>query len=251
MSAVSAGRPAGAGALAGRVVLLVGAHGGLGQSLARACSAAGASLVLLGRRVPRLTRLQDALRAGGSDTVLYPLDLEGAGPDDYAQMAARIEAEFGRLDGVAHCAADFPGLTPLQHADPAAFARTLHVNVTASWWLSQACLPLLIAAEDSALLFVVDDPGRTTAAYWGAYGIAQQARIALVRILHQETRNGPLRVHGYQPPPLRTALRARAYAADGDRQAADPAGAAADCVRLLSVAGADARGLIQIGAMPV
>ncbi|MFX4717688.1 SDR family oxidoreductase, partial [Acinetobacter baumannii] len=84
-----------------------------------------------------------------------------------AEMAARIEGALGRLDGVLHCAAEFRGLTPLLHTDPAAFARALHVNLTAPWWLSQACLPLLAKAPDAALVFAVDDLARVSQAYWG------------------------------------------------------------------------------------
>src|SRR5690606_10272826 len=123
-----------AGALRDRVVLLTGAHGGLGTAAAIACAQAGATLILLGRKVPRLNRVYDAVAAAGTEPLLYPLDLEGASPDDYAQMVERIESELGRLDGVLHCAADFAGLTPLEHTDPAAFARALHVNLTAPWW---------------------------------------------------------------------------------------------------------------------
>ena len=50
-----------AAALAGRVVLVAGAHGGLGSVAARACARAGATVVLLGRRVPKLNRLYDAV----------------------------------------------------------------------------------------------------------------------------------------------------------------------------------------------
>lgn len=105
--------------------------------------AAGATLVLLGRRLPWLNRVYDAVAQAGHEPLLYPLDLEGASPDDYAELADRLHAELGRLDGVLHCAAEFRGLTPLEHLDPAAFARAIHVNLTAPWWLLQACLPLL------------------------------------------------------------------------------------------------------------
>ena len=43
--------------LAGRVILLAGAHGGLGAAAAQACAAAGATLVLLGRKLPKLNRV--------------------------------------------------------------------------------------------------------------------------------------------------------------------------------------------------
>lgn len=237
-------RPSPAAALHGRVVLVAGAHGGLGRAASLACARAGARLVLLGRRVPGLNRVYDAVVQDGGEAVLYPLDLEGAGADDYAELAARIEAEFGRLDGLLHCAADFRGLTPLEHTDPAAFARALHVNLTARWWLTQACLPLLRRAADGAVVFVVDDPGATRQAYWGGYGIAQSGLQALVAMLQAELAATPVRVSGLQPGPMRTPLRAQVSAEGDQGLARDPGDYAAACVRLLSAEGAEHRGRI-------
>ncbi|MDQ3229672.1 MAG: SDR family NAD(P)-dependent oxidoreductase [Pseudomonadota bacterium] len=236
--------PAVAGALAGRVVLIAGAHGGLGQAASIASARAGATVVLLGRKVPKLNRIHDAIVNEGGEALLYPLDLEGASPDDHAELAARIESELGQLHGVLHCAADFNGLSPLHNTDPAAFARTLHVNVTAPCWLTQACLPLLKRAQDASVVFAVDDPSRVTQAYWGGYGVAQQARAALISILHAELAAGPVRVSGLQPGPMRTSLRAKAYAEDSDRVSADPSVYADACVTLLSTGGAPHRGRI-------
>jgi NAD(P)-dependent dehydrogenase (short-subunit alcohol dehydrogenase family) len=225
-----------AAALAGRVVLVTGAHGGLGAATAHACAAAGATVVLLGRRVPKLNRVYDAIArdpAGLPEPVNYPMDLAGAVFDDFGEMAGRLEAQLGRLDGVVHCAAEFAGLTPLEHAEPGAFARTLHVGVTARWWLTQACLPLLRRAPDAAVVFAVDAPA-AGAAYHGAYGIAQAGQQALVAMLGAELASTPVRVHGLDPGPLRTPLRARAWVEEGDRKARDPGDAAAACVALLA-----------------
>ena len=236
--------------LAGRVVLVVGAHGGLGREASLACAAAGARLVLLGRKVPRLNRVHDAIAAQGGEAALYPLDLEGAGPDDYAEMLERIEAGFGRLDGVLHCAANFPGLTPIEHTDPAAFARAIHVNLTARWWLTQACLPLLRKSEDAAVVFAIDDPARTSQAYWGGYGIAQSGQEALVAMLHSELATTAVRVSGLRPGPMRTPLRAQAYMDREGPEAADPAVYAKACVNLLSAAGEAHRGRIWSDVPP-
>ena len=235
----------GAGAaLEGRVVLVSGAAGGLGSAAARACAQAGATVVLLGRKVPRLNRVYDAVAADGPEPMLYPLDLEGAGPDDYAELATRLEAELGRLDGMLHCAAEFRGLTPLLQTDPAAFARAIHVNLTAPWWLSQACLPLLSRSADAALVFVLDDTARVGKANWGGYGVAHHGLAGLVGMLHAELANSTVRVSGLRPGPMRTGLRARAYVEQNDRVARDPAAAAQACVTLLSAAGAGHRGQV-------
>jgi len=165
-----------ADALAGRVVLLTGAHGGLGEAAARACAAAGATVVLLGRRVPKLNRVYDAIEAAGGPTpAIYPLDLEGAGPTDYEQLAETIERECGRLDGILHAAADFKGLMSLAGSAPEDLLRAIHVNLTAPLLLTRACLPLLSQREDASVVFVLDDLDRLGRAHWGGYGLAKHA----------------------------------------------------------------------------
>ena len=230
--------------LDGRVVLVTGAHGGFGSAVAEACAAAGATAVLLGHKLPRLNRLYDRIAAQDGQAALYPLDLEGASPDDYAQLAERLESEFGRLDGLVHCAAEFRGLTPTVHADPADFARSLHVGLTAPWWLTQAVLPLMAKSPDAALVFTLDAPERVGAAYWAGYGVSQFGLEGVVRILHAELANGPIRVAGLRPGPMRTTLRARAWVEETDRQAVDPAAYAPAAVELLSPAGRVHRGMV-------
>jgi len=234
----------GTASLADRVILVAGAGGGLGSAAAIACAAAGATVVLLGRKLRRLDRVYTAVEAVGPEPLLYPLDLEGATPDDYATLAERLQSELGRLDGVLYCAADFAGLTPFEHADPAAFARAVHVNLTAPAWLAQACLPLLRQRDDAALVFTVDDPARVGRAYWGGYGAAQHGLRGLITALHDELANSPVRVSGLQPGPMRTALRARAYSIDEDGMARDPVACAAAAVELLSAQGIAHRGTV-------
>ncbi|MCL7714201.1 SDR family NAD(P)-dependent oxidoreductase [Stenotrophomonas mori] len=246
MSGTGAGPRAGDARLQGRVVLVAGAAGGLGAAASQACAAAGATVVLLGRKVARLNRIYDSVARAGAEPLLYPLDLEGAAPDDYAVLAERLGTEVGRLDGVLHCAADFAGLTPFALGDPAAFARALHVNLTARAWLTQACLPLLKQREDAAVVFALDDPQRVGQAYWGGYGVAQYGLRGLLDSLHNELRNTPVRVSGLQPRPMRTALRARAFAHDIDHGTVDPGLCADACVQLLAAEGARWRGQVKV-----
>jgi len=233
-------------ALDERVILVSGASGALGSATALACAQAGATVVLLGRKLPKLERVYDRLAKTGATPLLYPLDLQGAGPDDYAELARRLQTELGRLDGIVHCAADFPGLTPFELSDPLAFARILHVNLTARAWLTQACLPLLRQQADAAVVLVLDDVQRVGQAYWGAYGISQYSQRGLLDVLHQELLNSSVRVCGLQPPPLRTPLHARAFSHETDVIAVAPDSCAHACVALLSSEGVTWRGKIKV-----
>jgi NAD(P)-dependent dehydrogenase (short-subunit alcohol dehydrogenase family) len=233
----------GAQSLAGRVILIAGAAGGLGSAAAVACAQAGATMVLLGRKVAPLNRVYDAVKAVGPEPLLYPLDLEGASPDDFDELAQRLQAELGRLDGVLHCAAEFKGLTPLLHTDPADFARAIHVDLTARWWLTQACLPLLAKSDAGAVVFAIDDPAcGGSPAFWGGYGLAQAAQATLVPMLQAELGEHGPRVSGLRPGPMRTALRGKAFQANTDLLARPASDYAAACVELLSAAGASQRG---------
>ena len=233
--------------LDGRVILVAGAAGGLGSAASVACAQAGATVVLLGRKVAPLNRVYDAAKAVGPEPLLYPLDLVGATPDDFDELAQRIEAELGRLDGLLHCAAEFKGLTPLLHTDPADFARAIHVDLTARWWLTQACLPLIAKSDAGAVVFAIDDPARgvgNAGAFWGGYGLAQSAQATLVSMLQAELGEHGPRISGLRPGPMRTALRGKAFQPNTDLRAKPAGDYAAACVELLSAAGARQRGKI-------
>ena len=108
-----------------RVVLVAAAAGGLGRASALACASAGASVILLGRRIARLERVYDEIVAlKAAQPALYPLDLAGAAPRDYAELAATIEREFGRLDGIVHAAAHFEDLRPAAALQPGGWSAT-------------------------------------------------------------------------------------------------------------------------------
>jgi NAD(P)-dependent dehydrogenase (short-subunit alcohol dehydrogenase family) len=227
--------------LSGRVVLVTGATGGLGHAAALAATNAGACVVLLGRKLRSVEKVYDELVAlGAAKPAIYPLDLAGATPSDYADLAAAIERDCGRLDGIVHAAAHFDGLQPAADIAPQEWMRALHVNLSAPFLLTQACLPLLRQSTDASIVFVLDDPARMGKAFWGGYGVAKHALAGLASILHEETENGPVRVHALLPAPMRTALRRAAYY--GENTLALPLPDAAAVVYLLSADATPARG---------
>ncbi|HEY6941145.1 SDR family NAD(P)-dependent oxidoreductase [Dokdonella sp.] len=230
-----------ADSLRGRVVLVTGATGGLGRASALAASAAGATVVLLGRKVRPLEMLYDEIEhLGGAIPALYPMDLAGATPKDHADLAAAVERECGRLDGIVHAAAHFDTLQPFEQQAPEEWHRNLQVNLTAPFLLTQACMPLLRRADDAAIVFVFDDPARVGNAYWGGYGVSKCALQGLASIVHEETESSAVRAHALLPGPMRTTLRRAAYYGEDTLAQPDPAAAAQAVAWLL---GADAIGV--------
>jgi NAD(P)-dependent dehydrogenase (short-subunit alcohol dehydrogenase family) len=229
--------------LEGRVILVTGAYGGLGSAVARAATRAGATVVLTGKRKRQLEQLYDAMVSEGlSEPVLHPLDMESATPRDYEALVDGLQRDVGRLDGIVHAATSFTGLTPIAMHKPDAWLRALHVNVSAPFALTQACLPLLTQAPDSAAVFVLDNPELLQRAHWGAYGVSKAALERFVAILHDEHDAGAFRVHALLPAPMRTTLRRLAYFGEDTLQQPLPDATADAAVYLLSHDAVAARG---------
>ncbi len=230
-------------ALKDRVVLITGATGGLGRVTAVSAAECGASVILLGRKVPQLEKVYDSIAAlKRAQPAIYPMDLAGATPKDYADLAANIDKEFSRLDGIVHAAAHFDSLRPAVDIQPEEWLKSLHVNVSAPFLLTQACAGLLNKARDASVVFVIDDPERMRRAHWGGYGVAKHALSGLASMLHDEWENGPIRVHTVIPPPMRTALRRAAYYGENTMQLPTPDAFAPAMVYLLSADAVSARG---------
>ncbi|MDZ7810065.1 MAG: SDR family NAD(P)-dependent oxidoreductase [Arhodomonas sp.] len=101
-------------------------------------------VVLLERSVPAAEAVYDEIvAAGGPEPAIYPMDLAGAGPDDYREMADRIGDGVGGLEGLVLNAAELGRPAPLTQYAPDIWLRTLHVNVNAAFLLLASCAPLL------------------------------------------------------------------------------------------------------------
>ena len=221
--------------LAGRTVLITGAGAGIGAALAQAAGAHGATVVLLGRTVRKLETVYDAIKeAGGPEPAIYPMNLEGAAPKDYADLAATLQAEFGHLDGLVHNAATLGTLTPFHQYPVETWSQVMQVNLNAPFLLTRACLELLKAAPDASLVFSSADVGRQGRAYWGAYAVAHAGNESMMQILADELEtNTAVRVNSIDPGPVRTAMRREAYPGEDERQLPTPDAVVAPYLYLL------------------
>lgn len=195
------------------VILVTGAAGGIGAAVAKSFAAHGAEVILLDKQIPLLEKVYDDIVAEGYPTpAIYPLDLKGASLSDYANLADTIDQNFSRLDGLVHCAASLGQLAPVQHQDAKLWLETLHINLTAAYMLTQACLPLLQKQTKASIIFTTDNI--SAKAYWGAYGISKAAIESLSKQLAQELEaEQRVRVNCIDPGQTQTELHARAFPA--------------------------------------
>jgi len=223
-------------ALQGRVVAVTGAGDGIGRALALRCAALGAEVVLIGRTAAKLeqvhARIADLKRA---EACIAVLDLERAVARDYDQLADAVQTRFGRLDGLVHNAAILGALAPIEQYDVPTWCRVLHVNLTASFALTQVLLPALRASADASIIFTGSGVGRRPRAYWGAYAVSKCGVEALAWLLAEElASSASVRVNVLNPGPVRTRMRAQAFPAEDPATPRSPEAVLGPYVWLLS-----------------
>jgi NAD(P)-dependent dehydrogenase (short-subunit alcohol dehydrogenase family) len=137
-------------ALQHKVILITGAGDGIGKEAALTYARYGATVILLGKTTNKLAAVYDEIMAaGGAEPAIVPLDLKGATAKHYHDLAATIQAEFGRLDGVLHNAGKLGVLSPFTHIDLDTWQDVMQVNVTSAMLLTQALIPLLSKADNA------------------------------------------------------------------------------------------------------
>jgi NAD(P)-dependent dehydrogenase (short-subunit alcohol dehydrogenase family) len=195
-----------------RIILVTGAAEGIGRAVALAAGAAGATLVLSDHPEADTGAVYDRIEAdGGAQPAILPLNLDTVDESTCRNAADLVGDLFGRLDGLVHCAAFAPFLGRIDDYDPSEWERVLRINLTSPFLLTQACLPLLRASADAAVIFTSDRVGRRGIAYWGAFAAAKFGVEGLAQVLADELEGSRIRVACLDPGILRTGMRARLY----------------------------------------
>ena len=223
------------GELKGKVILVTGANRGFGLAITMGLSKAGATVIMLGRDLGSLEYAYDAVvDAGYNEPILYPLDLEGANPENYQELQDNILDKFEKLDGLIHNAAILGAQMPIEQYDIKLWYSTLQINLSAPFMLTQFLIPLLLKSEDARILFLSSSVGRKAKAYWGAYSVSKFGIEGFAKTLSEELEKTNISVNTINPGKLRTEMRRTAYPAEDSSTVPMPEEKSAAIVYLLS-----------------
>ncbi len=199
-----------------RVILVTGAGRGIGRAAARAFAAHGATVILLGRKVKALEAVYDEIVADGQpQPAIFPLDLEQTEDAELIAMAAGIQEQLGRLDGILHNAVAAFTPAALEHHSLREWMQHLRVNLAMPAALNRACLPLLKASPDASVILTSDDHAGRVRGYWGALAVTKAAIELLAQIQADEWDALPnLRINAVVPGPVDSPQRQRTHPGD-------------------------------------
>ena len=223
------------GELKDKVILVTGANRGFGIAITMDLSKAGATVIMLGRDLGSLEYAYDAVvDAGYKEPILYPLDLEGATPENYQELQDNVLEKFDKLDGLIHNAAILGAQMPIEQYDIKLWYSTLQINLSAPFMLTQFLIPALAKSEDARILFLSSSVGREARAYWGAYSVSKFGIEGFAKTLSEELEKTNISVNTVDPGKLRTEMRRTAYPAEDSSTVPMPEEKSAAIVYLLS-----------------
>ncbi len=184
----------------GRVAIVTGAGGGIGEAYATALAEAGASVVVADIVTENAERVAEAIRATGAAAAAVTADVADVASAE--AMAAFAVDTFGGLDHLVNNAAIFGGmqLDLLVTVDWEYLNRFLAVNMLGALNCVRACYPIMKRTGGS----IVNQSSTASHLYAGFYGLAKAGVNSVTQQLAHELGGRKIRINAIAPGPIDT-----------------------------------------------
>lgn len=183
--------------LSGRVALITGGAGHIGQVIAAALLEAGATVALCDRDEPGLERVCSTLSSQFSSGELDYFRVDFLDENETRGLISKTMQRFQKLQIIVHCAAfvgttEYPGWAEyLDRQSVAAWDAALRVNVTAAFVMTQEAAPVLKQQQGSSVVYISSIYGLcgpdmslyegTAMKHPAAYGVSKAGLLQLAR----------------------------------------------------------------------
>ena len=169
--------------IAGRVIFVAGAAGGLGSAIAKALAARGATLILTDRQHADVARLAaNCAGAGGVETGALDVLDEAA-----VERAIRDAADrHGRLDGLVNAAGIYR-VAPFTELTSDDFRLSVDCNITGPFFLTRAAARAMgMGGTGGRILHLASVSSRVSNPRYAAYASSKAGLSHMIRVAARE-----------------------------------------------------------------
>jgi NAD(P)-dependent dehydrogenase (short-subunit alcohol dehydrogenase family) len=168
--------------LNGKTILVSGGASGIGRTTSGMAAKRGARVVVADIDA---AAARSAAAAIGDEAVALGLGVDVTNPDRVAQLIATVEERYGRLDGLVNAAGLTGEAAPLAECALETWNSVVGVNLTGSFLMMRAAIPLMLRNKGSAIvnlssvagLIAVPDQVQYIASKFGVIGLTKSAAI--------------------------------------------------------------------------
>jgi NADP-dependent 3-hydroxy acid dehydrogenase YdfG len=195
-------------ALRGSVAWITGAGSGIGLAGARELAAAGAKVVLSGRRAETLEREAAAIRSAGGEADAAPLDVSDAAA--VASVTKSILARHGRIDVLVNSAGLNNPIRYWRDQTVPSWDEVIQINLSGTFYCVHAVLPAMRAQKSGLVINISSWAGRHTMALVGAaYNGSKHAVVSLSETINMEECKNGIRACAICPAEVATPIMDR------------------------------------------
>lgn len=199
--------------LAGETALITGGATGLGFAIAQSFVAAGAKVVIVGRRE---AELRSALAILGPNASMVCHDVT-----NYAAAGELVAAATQAAGAPLSILVNNAGIhlkKPAVDTTPEEFSTVLNTHVIGAHALTRAVLPGMIARRHGSVLFIASMASLFGIPLVVAYSAAKSAHLGMVRTYAAEVSPHGVRVNAIAPGWIETEMSRKAMAGDPARK---------------------------------
>jgi gluconate 5-dehydrogenase len=136
--------------LDGKVALVTGAGSGLGREMAIGLAAAGCDVICADRDKGWVTETVSIIQSSGwkASRIIFDVTKE----DEIAHLGRAVKSSHGKLDVLVNNAGVAPYPKRLHEVDTADWRRVIDVNLTGTFFVTRAVIPLMLEAGSGSII---------------------------------------------------------------------------------------------------
>ena len=188
-----------------KIALITGASRGIGKGIALKFAQQGATILLVGRKMPGLEAAAEEIRALGGKADCFTADV--AKEDDVTHLVDQVMAKYGRVNILVNNAGISKEM-PLMEMPVSVFDEIMTTNMRSVMLVTKAILPHMVEQKGGSIINIGSGAALRGLPGSVAYSASKAAVVCFTQALGDEVRKvePSIRINAICPGPVDTEL---------------------------------------------